>query len=163
MKPYKKEIDILWKKKLLFSGVFVQENLLHAIIDRYLKEITCKQWLVMVVADAYDAPPDLSTLAKMLGCTRQNIKKLAVSLEKAGYVALNPSEKDGRSLCVEITDRGKEIIENSKNLEKKVHGSLFRDFTDREIEEYFRLSGKMMKGFGYLENCFREMKENGKM
>lgn len=85
------EIDIIWKKKLLFSGVFVQENRLHAIMDRYLQEITCKQWLVMVVADAYDAPPDLSTLAKMLGCTRQNIKKLAVSLERAGYVTLEPS------------------------------------------------------------------------
>ena len=157
------EIDIIWKKKLLFSGVFVQENRLHAIMDRYLQEITCKQWLVMIVADAYDAPPDLSTLAKMLGCTRQNIKKLAASLEKAGYVVLEPSEKDGRSLCVRITENGRKIIDNSKNLEEKVHGSLFRDFTDIEIEEYFRLSCKMMKGFGYLEDCFREMKENGEM
>ena len=157
------EIDIIWKKKLLFSGVFVQENRLHAIMDRYLKEVTCKQWLVMIVADAYDAPPDLSTLAKMLGCTRQNIKKLAASLEKAGYVTLEPSEKDGRSLCVRIAENGRKIIDNSKNLEEKVHGSLFRDFTDSEIVEYFRLSCKMMKGFGYLEDCFREMKENGEM
>lgn len=157
------EIDIIWKKKLLFSGVFVQENRLHAIMDRYLKEVTCKQWLVMIVADAYDAPPDLSTLAKMLGCTRQNIKKLAVSLERAGYVVLEPSEKDRRSLCVRITENGRKIIDNSKNLEEKVHGSLFRDFTDSEIVEYFRLSCKMMKGFGYLEDCFREMKENGEM
>lgn len=163
MRSNKKEIDIVWKKKLLFSGVFVQENRLHAIMDRYLKEMTCKQWLVMVVADAYDVPPDLSTLAKMLGCTRQNIKKLAVSLEKEGYVVLEPSEKDGRSLCVRITEKGKKIIENSKKMEEKVHRSLFRDFTEREIEEYFRLSGKMMNGLGYLEECFREMKENGEI
>lgn len=163
MKSDKNDIDIIWKKKLLFSGVFVQENRLHAIMDRYLEEMTCKQWLVMVVADAYNVPPDLSTLAKMLGCTRQNIKKLALSLEKAGYVILEPSENDGRSLCVSITEKGKKIIENSKNMEEKVHQSLFRDFTDREIKEYFRLSGKMMNGFGYLEECFREMKRNGKM
>lgn len=159
----KNEIDIVWKKKLLFSGVFVQENRLHAIMDRYLKDITCKQWLVLVVADAFDAPPDLSALAKMLGCTRQNIKKLAVSLEKAGYAALEQSEKDARSLCVRITKKGKKIIDNSKNLEEKVHQSLFKDFSEREIEQYFRLSGKMMNGFGYLEDCFREMTENGEM
>lgn len=159
----KNNIDIVWKKKLLFSGVFVQENRLHAIMDRYLKEITCKQWLVLVVADAFDAPPDLSALAKMLGCTRQNIKKLAVSLEMAGYAALEPSEKDARSVCVRITKKGRKIIDNSKNLEEKVHQSLFRDFSEREIEQYFRLSGKMMNGFGYLEECFREMKENGEM
>lgn len=163
MSSDKNDIDIIWKKKLLFSGVFVQENRLHAIMDRYLKEITCKQWLVMVVADAFDAPPDLSTAAKMLGCSRQNIKKLAVSLEKAGYVKLEPSENDGRSLCIQITDKGKIIIQNSKNLEDKVHQSLFRDFSDREVEEYFRLSGKMMNGFGYLEDCFRELKKKGEM
>lgn len=163
MKSDKTDINILWKKKLLFSGVFVQENRLHAIMDRYLKEMTCKQWLVMVVADAFNVPPDLSTLAKMLGCTRQNIKKLAASLEKAGYVILEPSEKDGRSLCVHITDKGKKIIENSKNLEVEVHRSLFKDFTDREIEQYYRLSEKMMNGFGYLEDCFRELRENGKI
>lgn len=163
MKSDKTDIDILWKKKLLFSGIFVQENRLHAIMDRYLKEMTCKQWLVMVVADAYNVPPDLSTLAKMLGCTRQNIKKLAASLEKTGYVILEPSEKDGRSLCVHITDKGKKIIENSKNLEVEVHRSLFRDFTDREIEQYYLLSEKMMNGFGYLEDYFREMKKNGKI
>lgn len=163
MRSDKKEIDKLWKKKLLLSGVFVQENRLHAIMDRYLKEMTCKQWLVMVVADAYDTPPDLSTIAKMLGCSRQNIKKLAVSLEKAGFVSLETSESDGRSLCVLITDKGKKVIENSKNLEEKVHQSLFRDFSEHEIEEYFLLSQKMMNGFGYLENCFRELKEEGEM
>lgn len=159
----KNDIDLRWKKKLLFSGVFVQENKLHAIMDRYLKEVTSKQWLVMVVADAYDNPPDLSTLAKMLGCSRQNIKKLAISLEKSGFADLVPSENDGRSLCVQISEKGKQIIENSKNLEEKVHQSLFKDFTDRDIEDYYRLSTKMMNGFGYLEECFRELTERGEM
>lgn len=157
------ELDMTWKKKLLFSSIFVQENKLHAIMDRYLKEMSCKQWLVMVTSDVFDAPPDLSTLARVMGCSRQNIKQLALSLEKLGYVSLVPSEKDARSLCVQITEKGKGIIENSKNLETKVHEALFRDFTEQDIEDYFRLSGKMTKGFDYLESCFRELRENGEM
>lgn len=156
-------LDAKWKKKLLFAGVFVQENRLHAIMDRYLKETSCKQWLVMVAADAFDTPPALSSLAKTLGCSRQNIKKLAASLEKLGYARLVPSEHDGRSLCVQITDSGKEIIGNSKNLEETVHESLFGDFSEQEVEEYYRLSGKLMKGFDRLEDCFRELRERGEM
>ena len=53
------EIDLLWKKKLIFSGVFVLENKLHTILDRYLKGITSKQWLVLVVASSFSSPPDL--------------------------------------------------------------------------------------------------------
>ena len=163
MKHEKKETDLIWKKKLLFSGVFVQENRLHAIMDRYLKEMTCKQWLVMVVADAYENPPDLSTLAKMLGCSRQNIKKLALSLERSGYAELVSSDKDGRSLCVQISEKGKQIIANSKKMEESVHKALFRDFTAQDIEDYYRLSEKMMNGFGYLEETFYELAERGEM
>lgn len=158
-----KNIDMIWTKKLLFMGVFVQENRLHAIMDRYLTGLTSKQWLLMVVADSFKELPDLSTLAKVLGCSRQNIKKLAVSLETAGYVELKASKNDARSLCVQITEKGKYIIDNSKNLEEKVHEAVFRDFTEKEIEQYYRLSDKMMKGFGYLEECFCELKEKGEM
>jgi len=94
---------------------------------------------------------------------RTNIKKLALSLEKLGFANLLPSEKDGRSLCVQISEKGKQIIVNSKNLEEKVHQSLFKDYTDQDIEDYYRLSSKMMNGFGYLEECFRELTEHGEM
>ena len=73
-----KEMELLWKKKLLFSGVFVQENRLHAILDRNLNGITTKQWLLLVVSSSLPNPPDLTTLGKILGCSRQNIKKLAL-------------------------------------------------------------------------------------
>lgn len=83
--------SLQWKKNLLFSGIFIQENLLHTIFDRY-NEMSCKQWLLMVVCKGFDVEPDLSTLAKAMGCSRQNVKKLALHLEKDGYVELkNPN------------------------------------------------------------------------
>lgn len=51
-----KEMELLWKKKLLFSGVFVQENRLHAILDRNLNGITTKQWLLLVVSSSLPNP-----------------------------------------------------------------------------------------------------------
>ena len=155
MKYTKDDIDLTWKKKLLLSGVFIQKNRLHAIMDRYLKEVTGKQLLLMVVTDAYDVPPDLSTLAKHLECSRQNIKKLAVSLEKSGMVNLKPSESDRRSLCVEITEKGKLIIEHGNDLIGKVNEAVFREFSEQDIEDYCRLSAKMMNGFDYLEELLQ--------
>ena len=157
MKYTKDDIDLTWKKKLLLSGVFIQKNRLHAIMDRYLKEVTGKQLFLMVVTDAYDVPPDLSTLAKHLECSRQNIKKLAVSLEKSGMVNLKPSESDRRSLCVEITEKGKLIIEHSNDLIGKVNEAVFREFSEQDIEDYFRLSAKMMNGFDHLEELLQSI------
>ena len=158
-----KEMELLWKKKLLFSGVFVQENRLHAILDRNLNGITTKQWLLLVVSSSLSNPPDLTTLGKILGCSRQNIKKLALSLEKEGFIKLTPSLSDKRSLWVSILDKGKTIIEDSKEMEDKVYSSLFRDFSEDDISEYFKLSEKFSKGIGYLEECFIALKEKGEI
>ena len=39
-------------------------------------------------------------------CSRQNVKKLALSLEKQEYVILEKSPKDARSLCVVMSKQG---------------------------------------------------------
>lgn len=46
MEYEKMGINLQWKKNLLFAGVFIQENLLHSVFDRY-NEMSCKQWLLM--------------------------------------------------------------------------------------------------------------------
>ena len=157
------DIDLLWKKKLIFSGVFVLENKLHTVLDRYLEGITSKQWLVLVVASSFSTPPDLSKVGKALGCSRQNIKKLALALEKEGMVSLIESESDGRSLCIHLTVKGRIILQNSKNLENKVYNSLFKEFTQDDINSYYSLSKKFNNRIDHLEKCFLDLKEKGEM
>ena len=53
MEYEKMGINLQWKKNLLFAGVFIQENLLHSVFDRY-NEMSCKQWLLMSVLKAFD-------------------------------------------------------------------------------------------------------------
>ena len=72
-------------QKTVICGCVIQENKLHAIFDRY-NEMTSKQWLLMATTTSFTDAPDLSMLAKVMGCSRQNVKKLALSLEKQGYV-----------------------------------------------------------------------------
>lgn len=108
MEYEKMGINLQWKKNLLFAGVFIQENLLHSVFDRY-NEMSCKQWLLMAVLKAFDTPPDLSTVAKAMGCSRQNVKQLARPLEQEGYIRLEKSEADARSLCISYTEKGKQF------------------------------------------------------
>ena len=149
-----------WRKRLIFSGVFILENMLHSVIDRN-SEISCKQWLVMTVANAFPQSPDLTTLGNALGCSRQNIKKLALQLEKNGYIRLVKSEADARSLCIEITDKGKEFNYKNSAMGEAVHQQLFADFSEEDIDKYYELSVKMMHGIDRLDRYF-EGEKNGK-
>lgn len=150
--------DIQWMKKLLFAGIFIQENKLHAIYDRY-NEMTCKQWLLMVVSSAFDTPPDLSALAEAMGCSRQNVKKLAIHLEREGYIVLEKSNTDARALCVRKTPKGIQFLKENAELGNKVHDAIFQEFTEEEIAKYYQLSIKMMHGLEHLEEYFMEKQE----
>lgn len=147
--------DLRWKKNLLFAGVFIQENRLHAVYDRY-NETSCKQWLLMAVCNAFETPPDLSALADAMGCSRQNVKKLAFHLERDGYVTLEKSPSDARALCVKKTEKGLQFSKKNTELGNKVLDTVYREFTEEEIEQYYRLSIKLMHGIDYLEEFFQE-------
>lgn len=147
--------DIQWMKNLLFAGVFIQENRLHAVFDRY-NEMSTKQWLLMAVCNAFDTPPDLSTLAEAMGCSRQNVKKLAMHLEEDGYVTLEKSEKDARALCVKKTEKGLQFSKESTEFGQKVHEAVFQEFSEEDIISYYQLSIKMMHGIEHLEIFFKE-------
>lgn len=147
--------DLGWMKRLLFAGVFIQENRMHTIFDRY-NEISSKQWLLMVVSNAYDTPQDLTTLGEAMGCSRQNVKKLALQLEKKGYVILEKSKQDARALCMKMTKKGIEFSKEMEKMQDEVHEAVFKEFNEEEIEAYYHLSVKMMHGIGHLEEYFLE-------
>ena len=147
-----------WIKKLIFAGVFIQENKLHAIFDRY-NEMSSKQWLLMAVSASFDAPPDLTTLAGAMGCSRQNVKKLAVNLEKAGYIKLAKSDADARALCVKMTEKGMKFAEYMADVTDDVHAAMFGEFTEEEIRKYYQLSIKLMHGINHLEAYFQNQRK----
>lgn len=146
------------RKNLIFSSVFIIENMLHAIVDRN-NNVSCKQWLLMAFVKQFPYPVDLTTLGEALGCSRQNIKKLALQLEKEGYIKLFKSETDARKTCIQFTKKGEQFNEKNTELSKKVFENLYSEFTKEDIDKYFELSVKMMHGIEKLEQFFNE---NGK-
>lgn len=148
--------NIKWIKKLVFSGIFIQENKLHAVYDRY-NELSCKQWLLLAVSQAFEENPDLSKLANAMGCSRQNVKKLAIKLEKEGLVRLEKSNVDKRSLLLIKTKKGIDLCKKNESIGDNVHKVFFKDFSESEIITYYNLSKKIMNGIDYLDDYFREI------
>lgn len=146
----KRGTDLRWKKKLIFSGVFIQESLLHTIMSRKF-DINTKQWLLLVISRGFPTAPDLSTLARTMGCTRQNVKKLTQGLVEQGYIKLEKSNTDARSSCVVLLPRGEAFCEKCESMEESVQDILFKDFTDEEIEMFYRLNGKFNLGLNRLD------------
>lgn len=151
-------VNLEWIKKLLFTGVFIQENKLHAAYDRY-GEITCKQWLLLAIISPLDYEPDLTEIGNAMGCSRQNVKQLALSLEKKGLLELKKTEKDSRSLFIFKTPKYYEVSTQNDIIGKGALDALFSEFKEEEIKQYYELSKKLLKGIENVNEYFDKMEK----
>ncbi|WP_310829177.1 MarR family transcriptional regulator [Paenibacillus pedocola] len=104
-------------------------NRLQVLGDKLDEKITMKQWLLIAVILKSGSPaPALSDLAAMIGSSRQNVKKMALLLEKQGFVVLSKDEKDARILRVRLTEECMVYFAGRNREEEQFMDDLFQDF-----------------------------------
>ena len=90
-----------------------------------------------------------------MGCSRQNVKKLALALEKKGFVRLQLSNNN--SVLVELTEEVQRYTEEIGERQMKALSLLFSDFSEEEIEQLFFLYSKLYTGLERVENYAEEI------
>ncbi len=90
-----------------------------------------------------------------MGCSRQNVKKLALALEKKGFVHLQLSNNN--SVLVELTEEVQRYTEEIRERQMKALSLLFSDFSEEEIEQLFFLYSKLYTGLERVENYAEEI------
>lgn len=90
-----------------------------------------------------------------MGCSRQNAKKLALALEKKGFVHLQLSSNN--SVLVELTEDVQCYAEEIGERQMKALSLLFADFSEEEIGQLFFLYSKLYTGLERVENYAEEV------
>ena len=150
--------DLDWKKKLIFASVFIEANKMQTVFDNYHNEITSKQWLLLVIASSFQEPPTLTAVGEQMGCSRQNVKKIATLLEKKEFIRLYHDDKDKRSLRIEITHVAKAFFQKQNKATEGVFEQLFSAFTEDEINQFFEGILKLSKGIDLMGEYFENQK-----
>lgn len=150
---YRSQMDILIKQKLIFSKIFSLSNKLYTIGEKPLnKQLTIRQWLITVaVANFGECNPTFSEVAAFVGTSHQNIKQLALKLEKNGYMKIQKDTDDlRRSLLILTEDYYEFMKERHKEMENFLE-ELFRDFNIDEIGEFQESLNKVYEGVKKME------------
>ena len=82
-------------------------------------------------------------IAERFGITPAAVARSLKSLESEGFISRTNLEGDGRFNRITITDKGKEIVENSYKMFQEIDSSVFENFTESEIEEFNALLDKI--------------------
>ena len=77
--------------------------------EKLQTEISMKQWLLLAMTECCPEPRTLTNIGNLMGCSRQNVKKLALALEKKGFYA------DEQGKIFKRANVNEKLIEHSFN------------------------------------------------
>lgn len=146
--------------KAIFSTLFIAGNRLQTLFDQHIPEITLKQFMLLTMVRQSGEPLSFTQAGKLLGCSRQNIKKLAYVLEKKGYLIISRNEKDVRASYLALTKKCKTYFETIFISYQKELNVLFEAYSTAEIEQLFHLMMKLYAGIDNMGKQAQEQNEN---
>lgn len=137
--------------KAIFSTLFIAGNKLQTIFDNHIPEISLKQFMLLSVVRQSEEQLTFTRLGNLLGCSRQNIKKIADVLMKKGFITIQQSPHDTRAMCICPTEKVNDYFQNDFLEYQEELKYLFEVYTEKEIETLFILLSRLYKGIENLE------------
>lgn len=140
------------KKAYIFGAIFFLSNRIQNEGDKVFSEITTKQWflLISIIRSGVNSPT-LTEVSKIIGYSRQNVKKLSVNLEKAGFVELQKDVNDSRVLRISLTDSCYQYFKNRQEKEESFIERLYDGITEEELDSMLLVMKKLEKNIGSFE------------
>jgi len=121
-------------KYMIYGMLFAVSNRIQTFGDEQFEDITMKQHFMMIVLEMYGKnAPTLSELADAVGCSYQNIKRMAVNLEKNQYVSIVEDDKDKRKRNVIMTDKFRRMGESNRKMTQTFMEGLYSGISEEEL------------------------------
>lgn len=139
------------QSKAIFSTLFIAGNKLQTLFDNHIPEVSLKQFMLLSIVRQSKEPLTFTQLGNLLGCSRQNIKKLADVLMKKGFVTIQQSPYDTRAMCICPTEKVNNYFQNDFSEYQEELKYLFEVYTKKEIKTLFILLSRLYVGIENLE------------
>ncbi len=146
------------QKKAIFSTLFIVGNRLQTLFDNHIPKISLKQFMLLSIVRQSKEQLTFTKLGTILGCSRQNIKKLADVLVKKNFITIQQSPNDTRAMCICPTEKVNDYFQNDFLEYQEELKYLFGVYTEKEIETLFILLSKLYSGIDNLEKRIADKK-----
>ena len=141
--------------KELFASIFMVEKRLTTACEKIQTEITMKQWLLLAIVMHKDETLNFTELGKLMGCSRQNIKKLATALENKEFIVLEDGSNNAQT--IRVLDKAHEYGQQMSSKHHQTLACLFKGFSEQELQEFLNYYQRLTDNIEYLEDHAHEI------
>ena len=109
-------------------------------------KITPQQWSVLSVLSSEEAPVTLVGLSRRLGVTKQNMTGMMARLYQLGLAERNDDPQDLRSSRVQLTRRGRTLVEKTRPAYEEWIATIGGDaVSERELQTLTRTVERLIE------------------
>lgn len=120
-------------RPMIFALLLIISNKMDTLLERELKEfgVTAKQWFLSeTLHSLYESPPTLKEVANDMGSSHQNIKQVAIKLQKKGLLRLEKDKNDARVTRLRLAEKSGAFWAQTD-----AKGDLFRENMFKGVKE----------------------------
>lgn len=146
----------LSKQEYIFGSMFTLSNRLQRLGDNVNDYMTIKQWmLIAVIGKSEGQALPIGEVAAIIGSSHQNVKKMAIILQKQGFLTLTKNPDDGRSIIISITDYCIDYFEKRGDIEEVFLQSIFQGFDKESVTGLYNGLRLLQQNIEMLEETER--------
>ena len=130
----------------LVSGVIQLANLLNRRLGPIFEraKVTPQQWSILSMLAESDAPMTLAAIARKMMVSKQNMTGMMARLEQLGLAERHDDPKDLRSSRVQLTRRGRALVDKFRPAYQEWRERLGHDLPEREIAALTRTVDRLI-------------------
>jgi DNA-binding MarR family transcriptional regulator len=130
----------------LVSGVIQLANLLTRRLSPIFERarVTPQQWSILSVLADSETAMTLAGLARKMMVSKQNMTGMIARLEQLGLAERHDDPKDLRSSRVQLTRRGRALVEKFRPVYLEWRGKLGHDLPERDIAALTRTVDRLI-------------------
>lgn len=130
----------------LVSGVIQLANLLNRRLGPIFEraKVTPQQWSILSMLAESDVPMTLAAIARKMMVSKQNMTGMMARLEQLGLAERHDDPKDLRSSRVQLTRRGRALVDKFRPAYQEWRERLGHDLPEREIAALTRTVDRLI-------------------
>lgn len=132
----------------IYGMLFSLSNRIQTIGDKEFEDITMKQHFMMIALDMFEQPPTLKEMGELIGCSYQNVKRMAEHLQKERYLNIEKDSTDKRKLLLKSTGKFEEIACEQRDTTIDFMAKLYKNISREDLATTLRTLMKMDQNIG---------------
>ena len=142
------KLENITEEYAIYGLLFSLSNRIQTIGDKDFEDITLKQQFLMIALELFDEAPTLKEMGDLIGCSYQNVKRMAAQLEKSGYLILQKDSTDKRKIRLVSSGKIEQMAEKNRQKTIAFMSNLYHNIPTKDLAVTLKTLKQMDKNIG---------------